>query len=126
MSWCLMFLLHPFQPCHGAQGMECVGGSQWAGLDPPWAATSSATVAQSRSTSTAVEPGRWRGRPKVEPKPQKLRHSRVGLETAHEFAKAKVTQVERALEVMGGCDGPAVQAIKSELDKAKAASKKFL
>ena len=38
--------------------------------------------------------------------------------------KTRISQLERALEAMGGMEGPAAQAIKVELDKAKSASKR--
>ena len=50
--------------------------------------------------------------------PQKPRQPRVGPETALDLAKTNITQLERALERMGGMDGPAVQAAKMELEKA--------
>ena len=41
-----------------------------------------------------------------------------------DFAKNKIVQHERALETMGGMEGPAVQAINQELEKAESVSKK--
>ena len=43
---------------------------------------------------------------------------------ARDLAKNKIVQLERALEAMGGMEGPAVQAIKLELEKATTTSKK--
>ena len=39
-------------------------------------------------------------------------------------AKNKIVQFERVLEAMGGMEGPAVQAIKMDLEKARLASEK--
>ena len=52
------------------------------------------------------------------------RQVRVGPSAARDLAKNKIVQLERALEAMGGMEGPAVQAIKLELEKARTASKK--
>ena len=52
------------------------------------------------------------------------RQVRVGPSAARDFAKNKIVQLERASEAMGGMEGPAVQAIKLELDKARTPSKK--
>ena len=52
------------------------------------------------------------------------RQARVGPSAARDLAKNKIVQLERALEAMGGMEGPAVQAIKLELEKARTASKK--
>ena len=48
----------------------------------------------------------------------------MGPSAARDLAKNKIVQLERALEAMGGMEGPAVQAIKLELEKARTASKK--
>ena len=56
--------------------------------------------------------------------PAMFRHARVGPAAARDLAKNKIVQLERALEALGGMEGPAVQAIKLELEKARSASKK--
>ena len=79
----------------------------------------------SRPTEASRSATQSRGNRSVAPTTERPRRSpRVGPEAAQELAKTKVAQFERAFEVMGGCDGLAVQVLKAELEKAKAASKK--
>ena len=69
--------------------------------------------------------GRWRNHQNQEVKvPAMPRQARVGPAAARDLAKNMIVQLERALEAMGGMEGPAVQAIKMELEKARLASKK--
>ena len=68
--------------------------------------------------------GRWRepksakGAPPVGPRP------RMNPDIAREMAHTKVSRLEKALEAMGDLQGPVVEALKVDLEKAKAASKK--
>ena len=68
--------------------------------------------------------GRWRqpqsakGAPPVGPRP------RMNPDIAREMAHTKVSRLEKALEAMGDLQGPVVEALKADLEKAKAASKK--
>ena len=55
--------------------------------------------------------------------PEKPRQPRVGPVAAWHLAKTKIAKLERALEVMGGMDGPAIEAIMMELEKARLAFK---
>ena len=58
-----------------------------------------------------VPQGRWRQTPRINP------------DKAREKAQSTVTRLEKALEAMGDVQGPAVEVLKSELTKARAASK---
>ena len=55
--------------------------------------------------------------------PEKPRQPHVGPVAAWHLAKTKIAKLERALEVMGGMDGPAIEAIMMELEKARLAFK---
>ena len=58
-----------------------------------------------------VPQGRWRQTPIVNP------------DKARKKAQSTVTRLEKALDAMGDVQGPAVEVLKSELTKARAASK---
>ena len=60
-----------------------------------------------------VPQGRWRQTPRINP------------DKAHEKAQSTVTRFEKALEAMGDVQGSAVEVLKSELTKARAASKQL-
>ena len=69
-------------------------------------------------------PGRWKqskgatGNP-LGPKP------RLSPDAAQEIAQSSVTRLEKALEAMGNVQGLAVEVVKSELTKARTASKRL-
>ena len=60
-----------------------------------------------------VPQGRWRQTPRINP------------DKAREKAQSTVTRLEKAMEAMGDLQGPAVEVLKSELTKARAASKQL-
>ena len=69
--------------------------------------------------------GKWRNHQSLPVKPPAMpRQPRVVPAAARDLAKTRISKLERALEAMGGMEGPAAQAIKVELDKAKSASKR--
>ena len=54
------------------------------------------------------------------------KHQRINPDAAREMAQCTVVRLEKALEAMGDVKGPAVEVLKSELTKAKPASKQPL
>ena len=65
-----------------------------------------------------ANPESAKGAPPVGPRP------RINPDVAREMAHTKVSRLEKALEAMGDLQGPVVEALKADLEKAKAASKK--
>ena len=49
---------------------------------------------------------------------------RVNPDSSREAARFKVTKLEKALEVMGDADGPVVECLKGELEKARNVTKR--
>ena len=104
--------------------MEFDGRSQWVGPDysrapPPFSAVAEVSRAETidREVAELSEPGSQRAR-NAPPR------SSGTSSSSRDLAKNNIFQLERALEAMGGMEGPAVQAIKLELEKARSASKK--
>ena len=67
-------------------------------------------------------PGRWRQSKGATGNPQGPK-PRLSPDAAREIAQSSVTRLEKALEAMRDVQGPAVEVLKSELTKARAASK---
>ena len=67
-------------------------------------------------------PGRWRQFKGVTGNPQGPK-PRLSPDAAREIAQSSVTRFEKALEAMGDVQGPAVEVLKTELTKARTASK---
>ena len=67
--------------------------------------------------------GRWRQPKSAKGAPSGSR-PRINPDVAREMAHTKVSRLEKALEAMGDLQGPVVEALKADLVKARAASKK--
>ena len=67
--------------------------------------------------------GRWR-QPRTTSGPQVGPKSRINSDVAREMAQTKVCRFEKALEAMGDLQGPIVDALRTDLSKARAAAKK--
>ena len=110
--------MHPSKSFHGSQGMDSDRCSLWMGPDSSGSQASFSAMAEEiwnseRADSTG--PDRTgaifsQARATCEPR-QQPRSSRE--------ARLKVTKLEKALEVMGDADGPAVECLKGELEKAQ-------
>ena len=100
--------------------MESDGRSQRVGPNHSRAATPVSTVAE----VFRAETDDWEvAEPSESQSACDARQVRVGPSAARDLAKNKIVQLERALEAMG-MEGPAVQATKLELEKARTTSKK--
>ena len=72
---------------------------------------------------SAVHPKASVGRVQPVPQGRWRQQQRMNPDTAREMAQSTVTRLEKALEAMGDVQGPAVEVLKTELTKAKSASK---
>ena len=98
--------------------MEFDGRSRWVGPDYSRAAPPFSAGPKSHEQKPSI--GRWRNHQSQEVNvPAMPRQARVGPAAARDLAKDKIVQLERALEAMVGMEGPAVQAIKLELEMAR-------
>ena len=54
----------------------------------------------------------------------RVQPTRVNPDASREVARAKIATLEKALEVMGECQAPAVEALKAELERTRGAAKR--
>ena len=54
----------------------------------------------------------------------RVQPTRVNPDASRELARAKIAKLEKALEVMGECKGPAIEALKAELERTRDSAKR--
>ena len=114
----LFFLLHIHKTlCHAAQSVVEGRCPVWLGPDLTWTTSKVGTmVAHDRATASV---------PPVSVRQPIARSAKdkVSPDVVRDAASTKIQKLEKSLEVMGDAVGPAVDVLKSELDKARQAAK---
>ena len=115
---CSQLLLHPSKSFHGSQGMDSEGSSLRMGPDSLGSQASFSAMAEKiRSSEYAAS----------SPGPDRtgiFSQTCATCEPRQQPRSCSVMKLEKALEVMGDADGPAVECLKGELEKARNAAKR--
>ena len=119
---CSCFLQNRKMLCYAAQSLVEGRCPFWMGPDFAWASSQvGAVVACDRAPTPVFS---------ITEAPVSVRQpiarsakEKVGPDVLHDAARTKIQKLEKALEVMEDAVGPAVDALKAELDKARQAAK---
>ena len=110
--------LHPFAESDPSGWIQVLRGPRPKSVQRPLPKDRLQTGPQEGVSGRWRQPKSAKGAPPVGPRP------RINPDVAREMAHTKVSRLEKALEAMGDLQGPVVNALKADLAKARATSKK--